>query len=140
MDISGQTGVSNWLTVLPITEFDFELSKQQLWDSVRLRYSWEISNLPTSCPYGCKFDIQHSINCKKGGFISIRHNDLRVLTANMLKVCKDTEIERKLKPLSGKELQGRMSNNSNGAKVDIRTRGYWERGQKTFFRLKGFRP
>ena len=41
VDISTLTGVSNWLTVLPITEFGFELSKQQFWDSIRLRYGWE---------------------------------------------------------------------------------------------------
>ena len=28
VDISTLTGVSNWLTVLPITEFEFELTKQ----------------------------------------------------------------------------------------------------------------
>ena len=71
VDISTQTGVSKWLTVLPITEFAFELSKQQFWDSIKLRYDWEISNLPTSCPCGSKYDIQHSVSCKKGGFISI---------------------------------------------------------------------
>ena len=41
VDISTLTGVSNWLTVLPITEFGLELSKQQFWDSIRLRNSWE---------------------------------------------------------------------------------------------------
>ena len=69
VDIPTLTGVSNWLTVLPITEFGLKLSKQQFWDSSRLRYGWEISNLPTSCPCSSKFDIQHSISCKKGGFI-----------------------------------------------------------------------
>ena len=29
VDISTLTAVSNWLTVLPITEFEFELSKHQ---------------------------------------------------------------------------------------------------------------
>ena len=76
VDISTLTAVSNWLTVLPITEFEFELSKHQLWDSIRLRYGWEINNLPTCCPCGSKFDIQHSMSCKKGDFIYIRHNDL----------------------------------------------------------------
>ena len=72
-------------------------------------------NLPTSCSCASKFDIQHSISY-------IRHNDLRDLAANMMsEVCKDTEIEPKLTPLSGEELQGRTSNNSNEAKVDIRT-------------------
>ena len=81
------------------------------------------------------------MNCKKGGFISIRDNDLRVLTANMmLEVCNDTEIEPKLKTLCGEELQGRMSNNLSEVKVDIRTRGYWERGQQAFSDLRVFDP
>ena len=102
--ISTEKGLSNWLTMLPITEHSFELSKQQFWDSVRLRYGWETANLPC----GSKFDIQHSISCKKGGFVSIRQNDLRDLTARIVsEVCKDTEIEPKLLPLPGEEVHGR---------------------------------
>ena len=37
VDISTQSGVLNWLTVLPTTEFGFELPKQLFWDSIRLR-------------------------------------------------------------------------------------------------------
>ena len=33
VDVSTQTGVSNWLVVLLITKFGFELFKQQFWDS-----------------------------------------------------------------------------------------------------------
>ena len=29
-------------------------------------------------------DTQHAMSCKKGGFITIIHNDLRDLTANLL--------------------------------------------------------
>ena len=84
-------------------------------------------NLPTSCPYDSKFDIEYSISCRKGGFLYIGHNDLRDLTANMMsEVGKETKIKSKLTPLSGKELQGRTSNNSNEARVDIRTRGFWQ--------------
>ena len=65
------------------------------------------------------------MSCKKGGFIYIRRNDLRDLTAliaNMMsEVCENTKIEPKLTPLSGGELQDRTSNNSNEARVDIRT-------------------
>ena len=39
-------------------------------------------------------------------------------------VCKDTEIEPKLTPLSGEQVQGKMSNNSNKIRVDIRTCGF----------------
>ena len=98
-------------------------------------------NLPTSCSCSSNFDIQHSMNCKKGGFICIRHNDLRDLTANMMsEVCKDTEVEPKLTPLSGEELRDRTSNNSNKARVDIGTQGFWERGQQAFFGLRVFDP
>ena len=84
-------------------------------------------NLPTSCPCGSKFDIQHSMSCRKDGFLQIRHNDLRDLEANIMsKVCKDIEIKSKLMPLSGEDLRGRTSGNSNEARVDIRNRGFWE--------------
>ena len=43
----------------------------------------------------------------------------------MSQVCKDTKIKSKLTQLSGEELQGRMSNNSNEARVDIRTRVFY---------------
>ena len=45
-----------------------------------------------------------------------------------------------LTPLSGEELQRRTSNNSNEASLDIRTRGFWERGQQAFFDLSIFDP
>ena len=46
VNISALTGVSNWLTVFPVTEFVFEQSKHQFWDSIRLRYGSEnISSL-----------------------------------------------------------------------------------------------
>ena len=60
------------------------------------------------------------MSCKKGGFISIRYNDLRNLMTNtMLEVWKDTEVEPKLTTLYEDELHGRTLNNSNEARVDI---------------------
>ena len=41
-------------------------------------------------------------------------------------------MEPKLTPLSGEELQGRSSNNSNKARVDIRTRGLGMRATGIF--------
>ena len=76
LQLSTEKGVSNWLTMLPIAEYGFELSKQQFWDSISLRYGWEISKLPT-CPCESKCDIQHCMSCKNGGFATIRHNKLR---------------------------------------------------------------
>ena len=49
LQFSTEKGVSYWFTMLPIAEYGFELSKQKFWDSISLRYGWEISKLPTAC-------------------------------------------------------------------------------------------
>ena len=78
---------------------------------------------------------------KKGDFVSVRHNDLRDLTANMLsEVCKDIEIEPKLTPLTGEVLGSRTANTTNEARLDIRAPGVWERGQQAFLDLRVFDP
>ena len=60
------------------------------------------------------------MSCKKGGFVSIRHTDLRDLTERIVsEACKDTEIEPKLLPLSGEELRGRTTNRSNEVRLNI---------------------
>ena len=45
--------------------------------------------------------MQHAMSCKKGGFITIRHNDLRDLTATLLtEIYKDVDIESQLLPVT----------------------------------------
>ena len=73
-------GASNWLTLLPIKNYGFDLNKQQFWDSVRLRYIWVLSNLPSMCACVSRFDVQHAMNCNKGGFVIKRHNNVRDIT------------------------------------------------------------
>ena len=73
--------------------------------------------------------------------MSIRHNDLRDLIARIvLDVCKDTEVEPKLLPLSGEEFHGRTTNRSNEARLDMRARGFWERSQQAYFDIRVFNP
>ena len=69
-----QKGVSNWLTVLPLSEHGFFLNKQEFWDAVRLRYGWSIANLPSMCACGAKLDVDNCMNCKKVGFVTNRQN------------------------------------------------------------------
>jgi len=83
--INIQKGASNWLTTYPLIDSGFDLNKQQFWDAIRIRYGWQLSNLPASCGCGENLTFQHSMSCKKGGFVTIRHNDLRDLFANLLK-------------------------------------------------------
>ena len=65
------------------------------------------------------------MSCKKGGFITIRHNDLRVLIANLLtQVWRDVDIEPQLLPVKGETFEDRTANTSKEAKFDIKQRGF----------------
>ena len=79
-----EKGASNWLNSLPLKDHDFYLDKQTFWDTIRLRYGIELLRLPTDCVCGESFSIEHALNCKRGGFISTRHNDVRDFTAELL--------------------------------------------------------
>ena len=60
------------------------------------------------------------MSCKKGGLGSIRHNDIRDLTAKILReVCNDVEVEAKLIPLTGEQLQYRSAITGDEARLDI---------------------
>ena len=62
-----------------------------------------IKGLPETWAYGSEFTCDHAMICKKGGFISLRHNDLRDITYELLsEVCKGVENEPMLQPLTGK--------------------------------------
>ena len=88
------------------------------------------------------------MSCKKGGLwfcehqnICTRHNNLRDLTAKIVpEICKDTKIEPKLLPISGEELHGGTTNQSNEARLYIIGRGFWGRGQQVFFDIRVFDP
>ena len=91
--INREKDVLSWLISFPITDHGFDLIKQQFWDSLRLRYGWILPNMPSTCCCSAKMDIHHAMSCKRGGFLTIRDNDLRDLTANLLSnVCNDVEI------------------------------------------------
>ena len=65
VDIPTLTGVSNWLTVLPITESGLKLSKQPFWGSIRLQYGWENMKFTNILSLDSNFDIQQNMSCKK---------------------------------------------------------------------------
>ena len=89
--------------------------------------------LSTRC-CSAKMDVQHAMSCKRGGFATIRHNDLRDLAADLLSnVYKDVEIEPKLLPVTGENCSNRTANLLTEAIFDIRSRGFWVRGQEDYF-------
>lgn len=130
-------GASSWLNALPLKDQKLDLNKEQFTDALNLRYNQRLRNLPTHCPCGESFNVQHALNCKKGGFIAQRHDNLRDLfTCLLSKVCKDVEAEPHLLPLTGETLTNRTGNTSDEARLDVKAGGFWQRSQTAFFDIR----
>ena len=77
--------------------------------------------------------------CHMGGFPTIRHNEIRDITASLLtEVCNNVATEPALQPLNGESMTARSANTDDGAGADIRARGFWNRSQDAFFDVRVF--
>ncbi|KAL9967546.1 hypothetical protein ACROYT_G025795 [Oculina patagonica] len=140
IDLATEKGASNWLTVLPLKDMGYNLNKGEFRDAVKLRYDWEIDDKPTVCVCGDAFTIDHAMICRRGGFIIQRHNELRDLEADLLKmVCNDVEIEPVLQELTGERLPS-GANTTPDARLDIHARGFWEKQRSAFFDVRVCHP
>ena len=136
-----EKGASNWLTALPLKKYNFHLNKQEFRDAVFLRYGLQLSRLPTTCVCGARYSIDHALNCARGGFVIIRHNEIRDLTSDLLNiVCRDVEVEPALQPITGETFTRKTVIKDDGARLDVSARGFWTRGNKTYVDVKVFNP
>ena len=104
-EAASERGTLCWLTTLPIAEYGFALSKGEFHDALCLRFGWQPVNLPQTCVCGKPFCVEHAFTCTCGGFPSIRHNEVKDLTASLLsEVCSDVGVEPALQPLDGEPL------------------------------------
>ena len=80
--------------------------------------------------------------CKKGGFVTLRDNKLRNVTATLLSdVCKDIKLQPSFLTLN-REIQTtrkRVKTNDE-VQLDICPRGVWVIGQKALFDIRFFDP
>ena len=73
---------------------------------------------------GASFSVEHVLACPKGGFPSIRHNELRDLTASLLtEVCNDVSVEPTLQPIM-EVMTRHTANTTDGARLDIAVNGF----------------
>ena len=92
------------ISLLPIKQLGFSLSKAEFWAAVYLRYGLPLKRLPSLCDCSKVYTAQYPLSCKKGGFVNLRHNELRDNTVKMLQeVSNDVRIEQILQPLTGEE-------------------------------------
>ena len=124
LELVGEQGASSWLNSLPLRRYDFYMEKQAFWDA--LRCGIPLSKIPIHCVCGSINTVEHAFNCKRGEFITIRHNDIRDFTCKLLnKVCHDVEVEPLLTPLTGETFNYATTNKSEEARCDVSARGVW---------------
>ena len=86
-----------------------------------------------------QFSVDQAMVCQRGGFIIQRHNELRDLEAEMLRmVCNDVEVEPVLQEVTGETLN-HGANKAPDARLDIHARAFWER-QIYIIRCSGVSP
>ena len=141
-DSANEKGSSIWLSVLPLKSHGYHLHKGAFRDGLCLRYGWDPPHLPDQCVCGSPFSVDHAFNCPRGGFQILRHNEVRDITASLMKeVCHNVTIEPVLQPLSGETLYPRSAIVDDNARSDVRAEGFWDcRQQQAFFDVKVFNP
>ena len=63
-----ETGASSWFTTLPIKEEGYIPNKQSFWVLLSIRYCWRMKRILSYCACGNTFNLQHALQCPKGGF------------------------------------------------------------------------
>ena len=87
------------------------------------------------------FPIGHVLSCPNGGYPSIRHNEIRDLTAALLsEVCHKVSTEPHLQPMTGEVMIGLSANIQDGARLDIAADIWGSLFERAFFDVKVFNP
>ena len=108
------------------------LTKREFFDAVLLRYGWELKCLPQECVCKAKYNIDHVLTCKIRGFVTLHHNEIVNVTADIPSmISKDVRKEPTLSttPESNDELR-----------ADINVRSFWQRLQRPFVGARVFYP
>ena len=139
LELSREKGSGAWLNAIPIQSLGFTLNKQEFRDSVCLRYGWQIPNTPSFCQCSKKNNIDHALSCKLGGYVTMRHNRVRDLEAEMMaEVCRDVKTEPLLLPLDNEV--DRSGNVAQQARLDVSGIGVWGSYERTFLDVRIVHP
>ena len=82
---------------------------------------------------------QHALSYKKGGLITLRHNELRDITAILLKeICHDVRTELTLVEVNREVFCETIANTRPEARHDISALGFWTPDHRVFFDIRVF--
>jgi hypothetical protein len=130
-----------WLSVMPSTLNGTELSAQEFRDALLLRHARTPGDLPSHCDgCGAKFDVRHALECKVGGLVIQRHNEIneelcdlasKALVPSAVRVEPMIHSRRTAEETKAKEPKSpvqRLSRSSDEERGDLLIRGFWARG------------
>ena len=83
-----------------------------------------------------------TIVAHRGGFPSIRHNEIRDITADLLsEVCHNVGTEPGLQPITDEQMTYRTANREDGARLDVVAQSFWGRDRQcAYFDIRVFNP
>ena len=99
----------------------------------------KVKDAPSLCVCEKPTTVDHLLTCTHGGYGILRHNSLRDLFAELLRVagCKDVVVEPQLQPINGKQLPtGTIK--EDGARLDVSARNIWSPLEKAFLDIRVF--
>ena len=141
LDQAREKGASVWLTALPLKSLNYVLNKQDFQDSIRLRYGWEIDGTPRICACGKKNSPYHALDCKLGGYVSMRHDSVRDTIAFFLREakCRDVKVEPGMIPVNASHYK-RSTITQDDARLDVSAVGVYSPFERSFFDIRVTHP
>lgn len=122
---------SGWLTVLPLSRHNFDLSELEFRDALSIRYRRPLLKAPSHCDgCGAPFSLTHALDCKKGGMVTLRHNEIRDAFGDLAGL-----VWRDIK----REPIVRESSDSEGIPAlvaDLGVRGVWQHQAEALFDIR----
>ena len=106
----------------------FDLSATEFRDSLALRYLRPLLRLPALCDgCGCQFSNGHALDCRKGGLVIQRHNEIRDALGYLASIAYNEVVrEPIIRESNGRE-------NVLVLVADLSVCGVWQPQATTFF-------
>ena len=139
--LASEKGSSSWLSALPLRTMGYCLNKKDFRDSLLLRYNWPIPDVCKHCACGNKNSVDHALTCKKGGYVTFRHDILVETEAEFLREakCRNVYTEPSLLPTC-EHLHPKGTITADGARLDIVATGLHGKNEKTFMDVRITHP
>ena len=135
--MAGEKGSSSWLSALRLRSLGYCLNKKDFRDSLLLRYNWPIPDVCKHCACGMSNSVNHALTCKKGGYVTFRHDILVETEAELLREakCRNVYTEPSLLPTC-EQMHPKGTITVDGARLDIVATGLYGKNEKTFMDVR----